>query len=289
VTTHHASAVGSWTLDSLRAGTLTWLGAHEWLGGRCTEREVDKWRFHEFAALLYPAASAEIIACAGFWSQMIAVLDDVCEEDRAAIGALRALASETPIVERGLLPTLARAWDDLGDRIAGANASYRSYLRAAFDELLDAYEWEHEWRERGGFPPLAEYERWRWRSGGVRVFATILARQAGLDVEQLARPALEQAVEAAGTLACMANDGVSASWDRAQKNPINAVCIAEAHAQSFDAWQARWNGLLSTALVAPELVASPIFREGLGHLVNGTMRWMQLTARYDLAGAPAVT
>jgi hypothetical protein len=283
VSSRHAGK--AWTLDSLRAETLAWLGSHEWLGGKCTLREVDKWRFHEFAALLFPAASTEIASSAGFWSQMIAVLDDVCEDDRAAIGSLRSLVVGPDPKEQGLLPTLARAWKDLGDRIAGTDGVYQQHLRAAFDDLLDAYEWEHGWRAKGGFPPPAEYEVWRWRSGGVKIFGAILARQAGIDTVRLERPVFQHALQAAGTLACMANDSASASWDAAQKNPINAVCIAAAHREPFEVWRARWNDRLAAVGATPELADAPIFRDGLRHLVEGTARWMKLTARYDLAGA----
>jgi hypothetical protein len=81
----------------------------------------------------------------------------------------------------------------------------------------------------------------------------------------------------------MANDGASAQWDEAQRNPINAVCIAAAHGESFEAWRCRWNDRLALAVAAPELQDTPVFREGLRHLVDGTTRWMRLTARYDLA------
>jgi hypothetical protein len=281
----HAGAAVAWTLDGLRNETLVWLGAHDWLGGKCTVREVDKWRFHEFAALLFPAASPEIAACAGFWSQLIAVLDDVCEDDRTAIGTLRRLVVERLPKERELLVTLARAWKDLSGRIAGKDSAYHSYLRAAFDDLLDSYEWEHDWRRLGGFPPPSEYETWRWRSGGVRIFAAILAQQAGIDAPRLERPVFRHAVQAAGTLACMANDGASASWDEAQKNPINAVCVAAAHGHPFEAWRATWSDRLSALAATAELAEAPLFRDGLRHLVQGTARWMTLTARYDLASA----
>jgi hypothetical protein len=284
--TTHAGAPQASNLDGLRADTLAWLGSHDWLGGKCTVREVDKWRFHEFAALLFPGASAELASSAAFWSQLIAVLDDVCEDDHAAIGALRTLVVMAPPDARGLLATLARAWNDVSARIAGTSVAYGSYLRTIFDDLLDAYEWEHTLRARGGFPTPTEYETWRWRAGGVKIFGALLGRQAGIDVAHLNRSTFERAVQAAGTLACMANDSASATWDQAQRNPMNAVGIAAAHGQPFEAWRARWNDRLSEAVADAELADSPVFRAGLRHLVEGTTRWMRLTARYDLAAAP---
>lgn len=258
--------------------TLAWLATHRWLDGCCTARQVEKWRFVDFALLWFPRGALHTVVQASLWCHLISVLDDVCEEDAAAIPSLAAAVRAPSAPAAGLARCLAEAWRDLAALISAGDPGWREYLEQSFAELLEAYVWEHGWRRRGGFPPADEYDHWRWLSGGVKVYGVLLAQQAGLAAETLLQPQVSALVQAAGTLACMANDRPSAAWDAAHGNPINAALIAQQHGDgALDAWIERWQAQLAAA-------APNEFTGSLAHFVSGTARWMELTGRYSPAG-----
>lgn len=263
----------SWTLPALREATLQWLDKHAWLGGKCTAAQVDKWRFHEFAMLWFPSGSRRVVLAASAWSNLIAILDDVCEDDRSAIAHLRASSNDIPLIQ-----ILTSAWNDLRMQLDN-----EAYLDAAFEDMLDAYEWEHQWRSAKAFPSFDEYDAWRWRSGGLKIYGLILAQHAEVTIDRFTSAPFQTAMQAVGTLACMENDATSTDWDSAHGNPINAGCIANAlGGRSLPQWQTIWQQRLSQVLRDDAFVGEGKFVTGLEHIVEGTKEWMRRTGRYTL-------
>ena len=263
----------------------TWVRRHGNFGGLAADGKVAKWKFADMVSAMYPTAPVEHAILAANFTNWVAAVDDVFEDEPARIGAVReAVLAGGPADET--VRAFAGAWSDLETALtSGAPPAFALRVRAALDQFFDGQAWEARHRAAHTLPSLTDYVTHRHANGGLPVYLRILERSVGatgaLGAWQLALD------ELAGNLTCFAHDLLSAAWDDDSDNPINLVRVmsgerglldhAAASRYFVDEWQRLQTLCADTRGHSP---AADAYIGSLSAFVTGVFAWMDETERY---------